>query len=57
MLLYDNLSFAPRLCQDMILLKAEVAELLLPHVIVNIARRKDAAVDLHKLISVQVVQN
>lgn len=37
------------------LLKAEVAELLLPSVIVNLAGRKDMDVDLHKIISLQVV--
>ena len=37
------------------LLKAEVAELLLPSVIVNLAGRKDTDVDLHKIISLQVV--
>ena len=44
-----------RLCQDIVLLKAEVAELLLPNVIVNLAGRKDLAVDLCKLISSQVL--
>jgi hypothetical protein len=38
-----------------VLLKAEVAELLLPSVIVNLAGRKDMDVDLHKIISLQVV--
>ncbi|KAJ4840216.1 hypothetical protein Tsubulata_002970 [Turnera subulata] len=42
------------LCQDMVLLKAEVAELLLPSVIVDLAGRKDVQVDLHTLISLQV---
>ncbi|KAA8540818.1 hypothetical protein F0562_024781 [Nyssa sinensis] len=46
-----------RLCQDIVLLKAEVAELLLPHVLVNLAGRKDLAVDLCKLISLQVQEN
>ncbi|XP_010663180.1 serine/threonine-protein kinase ATM isoform X4 [Vitis vinifera] len=46
-----------RLCQDIVLLKAEVAELLLPNVIVNLAGRKDLAVDLCKLISSQVQEN
>ena len=36
------------------LLKAEVAELLLPTVIVNLAGRKDLDADLHKTISSQV---
>ena len=44
-----------RLCQDIVLLKSEVAELLLPNVIVNLAGRKDLAVDLCKLISSQVL--
>lgn len=43
-----------RLCQDIVRLKAEVAELLLPSVIVDLAGRKDMDVDLHKLISLQV---
>ncbi|KAE8124229.1 hypothetical protein FH972_019134 [Carpinus fangiana] len=46
-----------RLCQDIVLLKAEVAELLLPSVIVNLAGRKDTDVDLHKIISLQVHEN
>lgn len=37
------------------LLKAEVAELLLPSVIVNLAGRKDLEADLHKTISLKVV--
>ena len=37
------------------LLKAEVAELLLPTVIVNLAGRKDLEAGLHKTISLQVV--
>jgi hypothetical protein len=37
-----------------VLLKAEVAELLLPSVIVNLAGRKDLDADLHKTISSQV---
>jgi len=39
----------------MILLKAEFAELLLPSIFVNIAARKDLEIDLHKLISLQVI--
>nr|XP_012571741.1 serine/threonine-protein kinase ATM isoform X3 [Cicer arietinum] len=46
-----------RLCQDMILLKAEVAELLLPSIFVNIAARKDLEIDLHKLISQQLKEH
>jgi ataxia telangiectasia mutated family protein len=46
-----------RLCQDMILLKAEAAELLLPCIFVNIAVRKDLQIDLHKLISLQLKEN
>ena len=44
-----------RLCQDIVLFKAEVAELLLPSIFVNIAARKDLEIDLHRLISLQVV--
>ncbi|MED6180994.1 hypothetical protein PIB30_015217 [Stylosanthes scabra] len=43
-----------RLCQDVVLSKAEVAELLLPSIFVNIAARKDLEIDLHKLISLQL---
>lgn len=43
-----------RLCQDIVLLKFEVAELLLPNVMVNLAGQKDLDVDLCKLISSQV---
>ncbi|KAH7550460.1 hypothetical protein JRO89_XS13G0195300 [Xanthoceras sorbifolium] len=43
-----------RLCQDIVLLKSEVAELLMPIVFVNLARRKDMDVNLHKIISAQV---
>lgn len=39
----------------MVLLKAEAAELLLPSIFVNIAARKDMEIDLHKLISLQVI--
>ncbi|KAK9278063.1 hypothetical protein L1049_027621 [Liquidambar formosana] len=46
-----------RLCQDIVLLKAEVAELLLPNVFVNLAGRKDLDFDIHKLISLQVQDN
>ncbi|CAK9137602.1 unnamed protein product [Ilex paraguariensis] len=42
-----------RLCQDIVLLKSEVAELVLPNVVVNLAGRKDLDVDLCKLISSQ----
>ena len=47
-------NFTFRLCQDIVLLKAEVAELLLPSIFVNLAGRKDLEIDLHKVISVQV---
>ncbi|XP_045816356.1 serine/threonine-protein kinase ATM isoform X4 [Trifolium pratense] len=46
-----------RLCQDMILLKAEAAELLLPCIFVNISARKDLEIDLHQLISLQLKEN
>ncbi|XP_043704321.1 serine/threonine-protein kinase ATM isoform X2 [Telopea speciosissima] len=46
-----------RLCQDIVLLKAEVAELLLPNVLANLAGRKDFSIDLCKLISSQVRDN
>ncbi|KAH9776171.1 serine/threonine-protein kinase ATM [Citrus sinensis] len=44
-----------RLCQDIVLLKSEVAELLLPSVVVNLAGSKNVDVDLQKLISSQVI--
>ncbi|XP_022135092.1 serine/threonine-protein kinase ATM isoform X3 [Momordica charantia] len=46
-----------RLCLDIVLLKAEIAELLLPSVVVNLAGRKDLDFDLHKLISLQVQEH
>ncbi|XVE54961.1 hypothetical protein DITRI_Ditri03aG0123000 [Diplodiscus trichospermus] len=46
-----------RLCQDVALLKPEVAELLLPSVVVNLAGRKDVDVDIWKLISCQVQEH
>jgi hypothetical protein len=38
-----------------VLLKAEVAELLFPSVIKDLAFQKDIDVDLHKVISLQVI--
>ncbi|KAL5544201.1 hypothetical protein UlMin_007985 [Ulmus minor] len=46
-----------RLCQEIVFLKAEVAELLLPSIFVNLAGRRDTDVDLHKLISLQVQEH
>lgn len=46
-----------RLCQDIVLLKAEVAELLFPSVIKDLAFQKDIDVDLHKLISLQAQEH
>ncbi|XP_017973415.1 PREDICTED: serine/threonine-protein kinase ATM isoform X2 [Theobroma cacao] len=46
-----------RLCQDVALLKTEVAELLLPSVVVNLASKKDIDVDIQKLISCQVQEH
>ncbi|KAJ8427338.1 hypothetical protein Cgig2_030603 [Carnegiea gigantea] len=43
-----------RLCQDLALLKAEIAELLLPSVMIDLAERKDLAIDFCKLVSAQV---
>lgn len=43
-----------RLCQDIVLLKAEVAELLLPSVLINLAGSKDFE-DFHKLVSSKVL--
>ncbi|KAK1564596.1 hypothetical protein Q3G72_006661 [Acer saccharum] len=42
-----------RLCQNIVMLKSEVAELLMPSVFVNLAGRKDMDF-LHKIISAQV---
>lgn len=44
-----------RLCQDIVLMKAEVAELILASIIVNLAGKKDMDVNFYKLISMQVV--
>ncbi|XP_044477149.1 serine/threonine-protein kinase ATM isoform X3 [Mangifera indica] len=46
-----------RLFQDIVLLKSEVAELLLPSVFVNLAGRKATDIDLQKLISLQVQEH
>ncbi|XP_073048618.1 serine/threonine-protein kinase ATM isoform X38 [Primulina eburnea] len=46
-----------RLCQDIVLVKSEVAEFLFPYVIVNVAGRMDLDVDLCKLISLKVQEN
>ncbi|RDY13102.1 Serine/threonine-protein kinase ATM, partial [Mucuna pruriens] len=46
-----------RLCQDIILFKGEVAELLLPSIFVNITARKDLEIDLHKLICLQLKEH
>ncbi|KAL7154394.1 hypothetical protein ABFS83_04G230500 [Erythranthe nasuta] len=42
-----------RLCQDIVLVKSEVAELLFSDVILNIAGSKDSNVDLCKIISLE----
>ncbi|KAL7139007.1 hypothetical protein ABFS83_09G021400 [Erythranthe nasuta] len=46
-----------RLCQDIVLVKSEVAELLFSDVILNIAGRKDSNVDLCNVISLKVQEN
>ncbi|XP_068637362.1 serine/threonine-protein kinase ATM isoform X2 [Aristolochia californica] len=46
-----------RLCQEVVLLKAEVAELLFPVILVNLAGRKDLSSELYQLISSQVQGN
>ncbi|KAK9684733.1 hypothetical protein RND81_10G228300 [Saponaria officinalis] len=46
-----------RLCQDIVMVKAEVAELLLPSVMINLAGRKDLPIDLCKVISEKVEQH
>ncbi|CAN0900398.1 Serine/threonine-protein kinase ATM [Linum grandiflorum] len=60
-LVYSMLGFCEdlilRLCQGIVLFKAEAAELLFPRVIVDISKRKDMRVDLQKLISQQVLQH
>ncbi|KAK1280443.1 Serine/threonine-protein kinase ATM [Acorus gramineus] len=45
-----------RLCQDIVLLKAEVAELLFPNVLVDIAMGKDSKVDICQKISEKVME-
>ncbi|KAI8543044.1 hypothetical protein RHMOL_Rhmol08G0188500 [Rhododendron molle] len=46
-----------RLCQDIVMLKAEVAELLLPNVVVNLAGRKNLDIDLCRIIPLQLEEN
>lgn len=46
-----------RLCQDIVFLKAEVAELLFANVLYNLAGRKDLSSDLCETISSQVEEN
>ncbi|KAL6513039.1 hypothetical protein OROMI_034636 [Orobanche minor] len=46
-----------RLCQDIVLVKSEVAELLFSNVIVNIAGRKESDIDLCKIISLKVQEH
>ncbi|XP_062079414.1 serine/threonine-protein kinase ATM-like isoform X2 [Humulus lupulus] len=43
-----------RLCQEIVFLKVEVVELLLPSIFVNLARRRDLDIDIQQLISLQV---
>ncbi|KAK3035324.1 hypothetical protein RJ639_034032, partial [Escallonia herrerae] len=42
-----------KLCQEIVLMKAEVAELLMPNVVVNLAGRKALDMDLCKLIALK----
>lgn len=51
----DSIDVSFRLCQDIVMLKAEVAELLLPNVVVNLAGRKNLDIDLCRIISLQVI--
>ncbi|XP_019197259.1 PREDICTED: serine/threonine-protein kinase ATM isoform X3 [Ipomoea nil] len=46
-----------RLCQEIVLVKSEVAELLFPEVITNLSRRTDVAVDLGQLICTKVQES
>eukprot|EP01018_Ginkgo_biloba_P024682 Gb_40159 [translate_table: standard] len=46
-----------RLCQDIVLLKAPLAELIFPHVLGNLAGRSDANMHLYNLVSAQVREN
>ncbi|CAA0826719.1 ataxia-telangiectasia mutated, partial [Striga hermonthica] len=46
-----------RLCQDIVLVKCEVAELLFPKVVVNIAGRKGSNIDICKVISLKVQEH
>ncbi|XP_052181201.1 serine/threonine-protein kinase ATM isoform X3 [Diospyros lotus] len=46
-----------RLCQDIVLVKPEVAELLLPDVVLNLAGRKNLDINFCKIISLQVQEN
>lgn len=51
----NNLLFLSRLCQDIVLQKAEVAELLFPDVVVNLSSRKNVDIDLCEVISLKVL--
>ncbi|KAF4352465.1 hypothetical protein F8388_012166 [Cannabis sativa] len=46
-----------RLCQEIVFLKVEVAELLLPSIFVNLAGRRDLNINLQQLISLQVQEH
>ncbi|KAK3004627.1 hypothetical protein RJ639_019504 [Escallonia herrerae] len=46
-----------RLCQEIVFMKAEVAELLMPNVVVNLAGRKALDMDLRKLIALKVQES
>lgn len=48
------MSIGSRFCQDIVNLKAEVAELLLPSIVVDLARTKDLDRNLEKTMSLQV---
>lgn len=54
-ILHENFPYSSRLCQEIVLVKSEVAELLFPEVITNLSRRTDVAVDLGQLICTKVL--
>lgn len=54
-ILHEKFPYSSRLCQEIVLVKSEVAELLFPEVIANLSRRTDVAVDLGQLICTKVL--
>ncbi|CAN6483726.1 unnamed protein product [Victoria cruziana] len=53
-LIHHSKDVTLRLCQNVVLLKAEAAEFLFPDVLASLAIRKDSGADLCELISLQI---